>query len=515
MLAVTSFLRERSPSVITILLLGGTYLIYTVTRRSIRAYRRSIFKKQNGCKPLPSFPHKDPIFGLDFFIEGSKLLKTGKYLPRTGERWNLVDNGARTYSHLVLGERVIVTIEPENIKTILATQFKNFQMPARRVDSLVPLLGHGIFTTDGKEWEDSRNLLRPSFNRSLIGDIEVFERHVSKMISKIPKDESTVDLQKLFFMLTLDSATEFLFGESTDVLGTAESRVKGEKFADCFGYATEFVGTKARLGRLAAIFPDKKYEDSKNFVHEYIQYYVHRTLEQNKASVEKADAGSSKYVFIEHLAKTGNSPKKIQDELLNILLAGRDTTAGLLAHLWYILARRPDVFNKLRTEVLRLDGREPTFEEIKEMKYLQYCLNEALRLYPLVPINGRVAIKDTVLPLGGGPDGKSPIFVKAGTAVNYQVYNMHRRKDLYGEDAEEFRPERWESIRQGWHYLPFNGGPRICIGQQFALTEAGYTTIRLLQAFRSVENRDPNGYGEWLTLTLAVRDGVKVGLTPA
>ena len=61
-----------------------------------------------------------------------------------------------------------------------------------------------------------------------------------------------------------------------------------------------------------------------------------------------------------------------------------------------------------------------------------------------------MAVKDTVLPLGGGPDGKSPIFVEAGTAVNYQVYNIHRRKDIYGEDAEEFRPERWESIRQGW-----------------------------------------------------------------
>lgn len=104
-------------------------------------------------------------------------------------------------------------------------------------------------------------------------------------------------------------------------------------------------------------------------------------------------------MFIEHLAKTGSSPKKIQDELINILLAGRDTTAGLLAHLWYILARRPDVFTKLRTEVLRLDGREPTFEEIKEMKYLQYCLNEALRLYPLyviyLPLHPKV-IRDSM-----------------------------------------------------------------------------------------------------------------------
>ena len=167
------------------------------------------------------------------------------------------------------------------------------------------------------------------------------------------------------------------------MLGTGESREKGEKFGECFSYATEVIGNRSRLGKLAALIPDKRYEDSKTFVHEYIQYYVHRTLERRRANGEKTEEDSSKYVFLEQLAKTGNSPKKIQDELINILLAGRDTTAGLLAHLWYTLARRPDVFKKLRAEVLRLDGREPTFEEIKDMKYLQYCLNESLRLHPM------------------------------------------------------------------------------------------------------------------------------------
>jgi cytochrome P450 len=65
-----------------------------------------------------------------------------------------------------------------------------------------------------------------------------------------------------------------------------------------------------------------------------------------------------------------------------------------------------------------------------------------LRLYPIVPANARAAVRDTTLLVGGGPDGKSPVFVKAGQAVNYQVYTMHRRKDLYGEDALEFKPER-------------------------------------------------------------------------
>ena len=90
----------------------------------------------------------------------------------------------------------------------------------------------------------------------------------------------------------------------------------------------------------------------------------------------------------------------------------------------------------------------------------------ALRLYPSVPINGRKANKDTFLPLGGGPDGRSRLFIPKGQMVTYTLYAMHRRKDIFGDDAEDFRAERWETIRPGWGYLPFSGGPRTCVGRK-------------------------------------------------
>ena len=97
-----------------------------------------------------------------------------------------------------------------------------------------------------------------------------------------------------------------------------------------------------------------------------------------------------------------------------------------------------------------------------------------LRLYPSVPINMRQATKSTVLPVGGGPTRSSPILVRKGEAITYSVYAMHRRKDLYGDDADQFRPDRWESnsgrspdlSNIGWGYLPFNGGPRVCLGRK-------------------------------------------------
>ena len=93
---------------------------------------------------------------------------------------------------------------------------------------------------------------------------------------------------------------------------------------------------------------------------------------------------------------------------------------------------------------------------------------------------------------------------------------MHRRKDYYGADANEYRPERWAdpTFRPGWAYIPFSGGPRICVGQQFALTEAGYTIVRMMQKYKAVEKRDNTPYQECVRITLSLNNGVKVGLVP-
>ena len=103
-----------------------------------------------------------------------------------------------------------------------------------------------------------------------------------------------------------------------------------------------------------------------------------------------------------------------------------------------------------------------------------------LRLYPSVPVNTRSALKTTTLPFGGGSDGESRILVRKGEAVGYCVYAMHRRQDIYGDDAHLFRPSRWaegpengpDLSNVGWGYLPFNGGPRVCPGRKYHSDDA-------------------------------------------
>ncbi|KAJ5449862.1 uncharacterized protein N7458_006311 [Penicillium daleae] len=148
------------------------------------------------------------------------------------------------------------------------------------------------------------------------------------------------------------------------------------------------------------------------------------------------------------------------------------------------------------------------------MTYLKWVLNETLRLYPPAPFNLRMASKDTFLPAGGGLDGKAPLYVSRGHEIIYSVYTMHRLPEFYGPDADGYRPERWVNLRPDWAYLPFNGGPRTCVGQQFSLTEAGYTIVRILQEFNAIEPRDPEPFVEALLLALSSANGTKVAMSP-
>ena len=127
----------------------------------------------------------------------------------------------------------------------------------------------------------------------------------------------------------------------------------------------------------------------------------------------------------------------------------------------------------------------------------------------------RFAERNTTVPCGGGPDGSAPVFVAKGAAVHYSVWAMHRLPTIYGPDADAFRPARWLNakppLRPGWGYLPFNGGPRVCLGQQSALIDASYVVVRLVQHVARIEARGPV-FRESIALTLSHADGVKVAL---
>jgi cytochrome P450 len=197
------------------------------------------------------------------------------------------------------------------------------------------------------------------------------------------------------------------------------------------------------------------------------------------------------------LFKKTEDPTELRNQLLNILIASRDTTTSLMSWTFWLLAKHPEIYNKLRSHIITHFGSDDqanriTFERLNSCKYLQFVMKEVLRLYPPIAINSRKATKDTTLPLGGGSDEQSPIFLKEGQVVIFYAHITHTLREFWGPDANNFDPDRWADQKSTWAYLPFSGGPRICLGQQSALAEAGYLITRMLQRFDRAKLADPH-----------------------
>lgn len=417
---------------------------------------------------------------------------------------SLVTAHGTTFSRTLFWQRDLTTIEPANIEAVLSTQFRNFSLGRRRAATF-PLLGDGIFTQDGPAWKHSREMLRPQFakNEGGVGrTVELLNRHVDCLLGVLPKGQA-VDLQSLFFDLTLDTTTEFLFGRSVDALIKPETSDDdhddgSSQFGEAFMLGQETLAKRMRAGNLYWLYRSKEFGNSCEQVHDFVDGIVAKALAARQARLVDGNSGledRKSYVFLEALIEETQDPIVLRSQCLHILIAGRDTTACTLSWAFRLLARSPSTWKRLREEVMTSVGSEkrPGKDDLKNLPFLNIVLKETLRLYPAVPLNARVCVNTTVLPRGGGKDGLSPILIREGESLGYSVYHMQRREDIYGPDAHIFRPERWETDlndgeeslakRVGWAYVPFNGGPRRCLGEEFALMEAGITIVRIAQKF--------------------------------
>ncbi|KEF62178.1 uncharacterized protein A1O9_00150 [Exophiala aquamarina CBS 119918] len=406
------------------------------------------------------------------------------------------------------------------MEAILSTNFKDFSIGPRR-EITFPMFGDGIFTQEGAAWKHSRELLRPQFVHKHYEDLSIFRDAVDDLINAIAASGDVLYLQPLFFRLTLDTTTAFLFGESVRSLRAPDSTGE-ETFANAFNIAQEYVAKRFRLLDLYWLIGGPKFREACNNVHKFADRIIERNLSNRKTGNPPLEGET----FLDTVAAVMPDRGALRSQIINVLVAGRDTTACLLSWTFFTLIRHPKVFDKLRAEIKTTcpDPSQLNRTDLRRMTYLQNVIKETLRLYPSVPVNTRTAIKTTVLPTGGGPDRCAPVLIPKGAAVAYSVYSMHRRPDLYGMDAEIFRPERWEdelplnqnSTNAKWGYLPFNGGPRICLGMDFAETEAAYTIVRLIQRFpemRLPSNEIVELTGvekQTMTLVMFITEGCKI-----
>ena len=391
-----------------------------------------------------------------------------------------------------------------------------------RLFAFEPFVGKGIMCSDGASWEHSRALIKPTFARTQIADLHLdsFGIYVQRLIDLIPKDGSTCDLQPLFARLALDSSAEFLFGESVEALDPQLTSSSAKSFLAAYDYGQSGVGRRIQLPQFNFLTTDRRFWEACKIAHDFVDRQVQKVLllSSQKRHNEKKPR---RYVLIHELLQETGNLLDIRHQLLNVFLPAHEAIGVALTNIFFNLARHPLVYSKLRKEILNanLSPCNLTFERLKSFKYLQFVISETFRLNPTIGTNSRMALKDTILPAGGGSSGSgtSPILVRKGDIVVFGFYALHRQPKIFGDDVDIFRPERWEKLKPPhWSYLPFGGGLRVCPGQQLALTEIGYCLVRLVQAFERVENRDPvMGFVEHYKITTESKNGAKVAVIPS
>ncbi|KAI2628979.1 cytochrome P450 [Xylaria nigripes] len=439
----------------------------------------------------------------------------------------------------VFGRRIIFTADPENIKAMLATQFPDFGKGELFHREWKEFLGNSIFVTDGEAWHASRQLLRPQFTKERLSDLHTMEAHLQTLFRAIANggalngpdqvvnieagNGKPLEISDLFYRFTLDLTTSFLLGKSAQSLTNIR-----EPFSEAFNEVQRIQSLKVRAGPLWWLVPHRSFKRGLKVLNEICEVYIEKALQLSQEELDLKTKSDKDYTFLHELVQFTRDRTVLRDQLTTVLLAGRDTTASALSWVMYELGRHPEIVYKLRTEILRTVGQDrmPTYTDLKNMRYLQYIVNETLRLYPIVPFNERYALKDTTLPRGGGPDGTQPIAVLKDTPIGYSTLVMQRRADLYPPvsetfpDPQEFCPDRWFTWQpRSWNYIPFNGGPRMCIGQQFALTEITYVLTRMFQRFERVESfmNDIDHGKPTLKSDIVMRpgDGVRIALWEA
>ncbi|KAF9530727.1 cytochrome P450 monooxygenase CYP63 [Crepidotus variabilis] len=486
-------------------------LIWASTRGSYESFRQRRAAQKLQASLIPQVVGKWPG-NLDILLKMMSTIKTSYIQDAYLQLFK--EHQSTTLNLRILWRDNIITMDQEHIKFLSATGFHHFWRGCAQKERLELFLGKGIFNRDDEAWKMHRNIARPFFARERFSDFDVFERHCSHTLSVLASHNNPttpLDAQDLYGRFSLDAASEFLFGKSLDTLfgtlpiaGRSRLGPKGSLVEDSWGsfaQAFEMAQVNATIrGQIGSIWPlfellkDKNEEHCK-IIHEWLDPLVRSSLEQKrKRKMANIQSPISEKNFLEHLSESTDDSVLIRDQLLNMLLASRDTTSSTLTYITYFLALYPDVARRLRAEVLEQCGSRdaPTFEQLKSLKYMRAVINETLRLYPPVPLNIRETRESACAlpPCDPTNFNRSSWYMPARTTIMYLPLLTHRNPSLWGEDADQFNPERWIEpsrvalfVSNPTMFTPFSAGPRVCLGQNYAYNQLSYFMVRLLQKY--------------------------------
>nr|XP_043634772.1 cytochrome P450 704C1-like [Erigeron canadensis] len=391
----------------------------------------------------------------------------------------------------------VYTADPQNVEYILRTNFVNYTKGEYNTCIMKDLFGNGIFTVDGAKWRHQRKLASFEFSTKVLRDFSsiIFKSNTAKLvkhISLLAAAGNAMDLQDLLMKSTLDSMFKVGFGFDLDTLSGLDEA--SNQFMKAFDDSNalvywRFMDLLWKVKRYLSIGSETTLKDNIRIIDSFVYRLIHNKREQMKNENHNRNKED---ILSRFLMESENDPvnmndKYLRDISLSFVIAGKDTSANTLTWFFYMLCKQPLVQEKVAQEVKKVTeaddgtsiedfGFKLTELVLDKMHYLHAAISETLRLYPAVPLDSKSAQKDDVL-----PDGFK---IKKGDGVGYIPYPMGRMTYIWGDDAEEFRPERWLDVKgvfrpeSPFKFTAFQGGPRICLGKEFA-----YRQMKILAAY--------------------------------
>ena len=401
---------------------------------------------------------------------------------------------------LKLGTRTIYVLNhPDLIHEVLVAQHRNFVKHSFFWRHVTAIFGTGLLTSEGDSWLRQRRLMAPAFHRERITAYgETMVAYTLRMLA----DWRPGDVRNLhhdMMRLTLEIVGKVLFdtdvGADADAIGRAFDGVTDE-IAERFRrpvFVPDWVPLPGNIRYRRGVAT--------------LDRLVYRIIAEHRANGAQGGDLLSMLMQVRDEDGTQMSDRQLRDEAITLLLAGHETTALALSWTWYLLARHPEVDARLGQELKTvLDGRAPSPADLPMLRYTEQVIVESMRLFPPAYGLGREALRDCEI---GG------YHVPAGTTLFMSPWLMHRDARWFSE-PKRFRPERWNdglAERLPRHaYMPFGGGPRICIGNSFAMMEAVLVLATCAQRFR-VEQVSEETVVPFPTITLRPRGGVTLRVT--
>lgn len=365
---------------------------------------------------------------------------------------------------------IVVVNHPDLVEEVLVTRNRSFHKHFA-LELTKSTLGNGLLTSEDDFWRRQRKLAQPAFHRERIAaHADVMVRFTERMLAEWA-DGQTRDAREDMMRLTLEIVAKTLFGAEIE----GESALASEAMDTVLRAFTSRVG---KLFRLPEWVPTPVNLRLRRAVARLDRIIFHMIADR-RASREERDDFLSMLLNARDEDDGRMTDRQLRDEAMTLFMAGHETTANTLAWVWYLLANHSEVEHRLHDELDRvLGGRPPRFDDLPRLPYAENVVTEALRLYPTVWLLGREAVEPTTV---------GDYSIAKGTTVYMSQWVIHRDPRFF-EDPLAYRPERWEDglakRLPRYAYFPFGGGPRICIGNSFAMMESVLLLATIARRFR-------------------------------